>query len=265
MASIAWIFGSIELVDTLLNFSTQWYWYVLATIFTLTINDIFIHQVCAHSKNEINTGSWIYKILVFVTSVDNTLGTLTNYCLMHKHHHMYTDQAEDLTLPKNYWHSRNLLSPWIWLENVPLKISNQEQYMSAQYKKYDYLINDPWTKFCETNRCAIAIVSWTALFFFLPVVLFKIIFMGKVLMSIYMFLAGNFGHLKIPFGYRNFDTNDNSHNNLLFYYLALGLNGSLLQNNHHGLRTHETAVARWFEIDVAWLIRKPMQTFIIKK
>jgi hypothetical protein len=71
IVAVAWIFGSIELINTIINFDTQWPWYVIATAYTLIINEIFVHQFCHHSRANINTSSVTYKILVFLVSVDH--------------------------------------------------------------------------------------------------------------------------------------------------------------------------------------------------
>ena len=263
LASIAWIFGAIELFDVFTNFSTQWHWYVLAAAFTLTVNDIFIHRVLTHRKGVVNTKSITYKVLVFLSSIENSFGSLTNFCLLHRHHHIETDTDEDLLLPKRYWYNRNLLAPWAWLSSSKIEISNQTEYLDAQKARYANILNDPWTEFCEEYKISLTLLVWGLLFVFFPIILFKILFMGRLLMSIFMFIGSNVGHMNLPTGYKNFvDTKDDQTNNyLILHYLSLGLFCGMLHNNHH----HQTATARWFELDVAKLFSWPIEQLIFLK
>ena len=41
LVSIAWIIGARELFSTLTNFTSQWYWFVLATVYTVTLSELF--------------------------------------------------------------------------------------------------------------------------------------------------------------------------------------------------------------------------------
>lgn len=267
LVSLAWGFGAIELYNTFADFSAQWYWFVLATTYTMTLNEIFLHQILSHGKYTAKTQSWLYKILIFLTTVENSFGKPTNFCMFHRHHHMRPDTDEDMILPKRAWHSYNLLSPWMWLINTPVKITKQEQYMAQQTRFYRSMIEDPWTQFCEKNQVVLILVYWLVLFLIAPVLLFKIVFMGRLLMSIIMWFQSVAGHLKLPTGYKNFPNkrNDKTYNYLILHYLALGLASGMLHNNHHNLRTNQTTVARWFELDAGKYIRLLIQKFVVNR
>ena len=88
-----WAVGSIELIDTFKNFSTEWYWYILAIIYTVTINDLFVHICLGHKIYPIHTNRIGYKILAFLATVDNAWGPISSMCLVHRNHHLYSDRA----------------------------------------------------------------------------------------------------------------------------------------------------------------------------
>ena len=55
------------------------------------------------------------------------------------------------------------------------------------------------------------------------------------------------GHTKLLIGYRNFETKDNSHNNLIFGYLAWGQGWH--NNHHHNPKAFDFGGKRWWELD----------------
>jgi hypothetical protein len=45
LVAVAWFFGFQELWGVFSDFSNQWYWFVLATVWTTTLNDVFGHMI----------------------------------------------------------------------------------------------------------------------------------------------------------------------------------------------------------------------------
>ena len=256
--SIAWYFGAIGLYEIFTDFSNQWHWYVIAATYTLIINEIFIHQIIGHSNKIPNTKTITFKILTFLSSVDHAYGAARGFCMHHKNHHMYSDQDADMVNVKRTWHDAALLSPWIYFTfKFPL-IPNYDSYINEQRESCKYLTDDPWTNFCQDYKIVLTIVFWGLLFVFLPVILFKVVFVGRLLISIFKVFADIFGHMKLPGGYRNFDTPDNTYNHLLFHYLSLTLFTAMLHNNHHGTINFKTSQVRWFEFDLSQYIIKSL-------
>ena len=247
--STAWIIGSYELYDSIVHFTSQWFWIIIAMFYTVTINEVFIHEFWAHGDpKKINVNSLTYKILIFLVTVDHAQGPLTNLCIAHKNHHMYSDKPGDSVNYRSSWHSHCILSPWIFFTSTP-EIPDGKQYYDAQREKYKELLNDKWTFFVEEFRVPLTILFWAFLYFTFPIILFKIILMGRFIDSIYQLFANVFGHMKLPFSYRNFNTNDTTYNNLILHYLGLCLFPAMLHNNHHGKRTLETHKVKWYEFD----------------
>jgi fatty-acid desaturase len=262
IVAITWIFGSIELYDTLANFSTQWYWWVLATAYTIVVNELFVHEFCHHSMKDINTNTWTYKIMMFLASIDNAYVPVTGQCLMHANHHDMPDTDYDHAEMRKTWHDLFLLSPWLFLnqryENFDWP--GRANYIKQQEKIYKTVLDDIWTFFCEEYRIFLTLSIWLLLYLICPIILFKILFMGRFLMSIYQFCVNVPGHIMLPFGYQNYKEQATSWNNLWAHYIMLGLSHSALHNNHHGISDRRSVQRRWFEFDtgryvLAWFRR----------
>lgn len=90
--------------------------------------------------------------------------------------------------------------------------------------------------------------------------------MARALMMFYTALSGVCGHIKnFPFSYRNFNTRDTTSNNLLFFYLSLGLHAGILQNNHHGRQNTIAQNFRWYEFDLGRFVIYALRPLLEKK
>lgn len=267
LVTVAWVAGAYEIFDLLINFETQWYWYPLALLYTVTINEYFGHLCCGHNMFKIDTSRITYKILAFLNCVDHAWGPPTSMALAHRNHHMYSDQGTlDASNARTHWYNAGFLSPINYLYQPVNNFPDAEHYVATQKLTFKHIFDDPWTQFCRTNSHWLTIFYWTVLYLLLPVFLFKIVFLGRVLMSVYTQFPGLLGHTKIPGGYRNFDTNDTSYNNLIFHYLCLCIFPTVLQNNHHGMKyTFEQGHQhRFFEFDLSVYPMRLIR-FLIKK
>jgi stearoyl-CoA desaturase (delta-9 desaturase) len=62
-----------------------------------------------------------------------------------------------------------------------------------------------------------------------------------------------FGH---KVGYRNFNLSDHSKNTLPLDFLLMG---ELYQNNHHRFSNKMNFAYRWFELDLTYVLSKPLK------
>jgi fatty-acid desaturase len=252
--AVAWYFGAQALYDVLTNFSTNWYWYVLATVYAVGLNEVFGHIICAHKSCDVSPKRWTYKLLVFLFTVDHAWSPVTGLCRLHENHHLYADQGDKDNLNwRLHWFSLCSLSPITFIYSTPTVYPDYKRFLKKQEELHAEIINDPWTNFCENNKVLLTLAYWGVLFLVAPAFLFYVVLMGRFLLSIFMVMAAICGHTKIIFGYRNFDSPDTTHNNLIFHYIALGLMPSMLQNNHHG---SAKVSIRWFEFDTCGLLTK---------
>lgn len=261
--TIAWIVGFTALYNILLDFKNQWYWIVVATFYSVLINDIFTHIICSHNAIKIDPSRITYKVLLFLSSVDHAWAPVTGLCKLHENHHQYADQGNNDNLNwRLHWYNLCSVSPLTFLYVRPTAYPNLNELVESQSQIHKHILADSYTQFIENNRIFLTIVYWTILYLALPVFLFNVVLMGRFLFSGYMVLAAIGGHTRLPFGYRNFNTPDTSYNNLLFHYLALGLMPSMLQNNHHG---GNQISHRWFEINTAGIVIKLLRPLLVSK
>lgn len=266
LVSIAWIVGAYELADTLAHFATQWYWFVLATVYTITLNEIFSHRICSHNLFNVDVESKTYKVLVFLLSVDHAWSPLTDACVTHLNHHMYSDQGDKDNLNyRRHWFSFCTLSPLLYLYQKPTNYPDADKFFKRQEQKFKHILDDGWTFFCEEFRVPLTIVFWLAVYLIAPIILFKILLMSRFLMSIYMAMASIGTHINLPFSYRNFNTNDTTYNNLVLHYICLGLLSSMLHNNHHAKPRAINHAIRWFEFDTGYYVIKLLEPLLIKR
>lgn len=249
MSSIAWYFGAIELYYVITDFSNQWYWLLLIVCYFMIVIDCFFHLSVGHYLYPLDPSRWGYKVFVFLTVTNLTLGSIIGMAQFHGSHHVYADQDDyDHLSAKLRWMTAGFLSPlmFIW-QPKPLLEPPNGSYKSSIHKNIE---NDPWTLFCDRNQVWITLSLWIVLYFTVPVILFKFLFMGRLVLSISHLLSSIGGHYKLLVGYRNFDTKDNSYNNLILHYMYLGLCPSFLHNNHHGKNFAKTHSEKWYEIDL---------------
>lgn len=270
MSSIAWYFGGIELYDSILNFSTQWFWILIATIYTAVVVDVFLHGIIGHHLFPIDVKSWMYKIFVFFGTTSLTMGRIQKMGLIHWQHHVFPDRPyyDNLDV-RRMWFTVNSFSPLMYIYSVPMKVHpKNNKHIKHMEKIFNDVLKDPWTTFCDQNTVLVTAIFWIVLYYSCPIILFKILFMGRVIISIHSLLSG-LGHVKLPFSYKNFNKKktDSTYNNLLFHYLALGMGPSMhLQNNHHNKDITNTHSYQWYEIDVgSWIMRVFIRPLMQKK
>ena len=246
LTTTALVFGLIELYLMFADISTNWTWLLLSLFYSALIYDMFNHLIIAHRYIDYDTNRWVYKLLVFLGTVGPNSGPLINFGMMHDIHHRYADQNEyDPVSVKLHWYTTLAITPlmYVYLQKQS-EIPGIQDWIKKQQQRQHNLVTDPWTNFCDNNAILLCVVTWTVLFFLAPVLLFKVIFVSRVMASVWSGVLQYVGHTPFWFNYRNFNTNNTSQNNIFLYYLGLGLYPSVLHNNHHGDFSKKS---RWFE------------------
>lgn len=257
--------GLGELVDSIADFSNQWYWIVLAMTYAFVMNDLFMHRICSHGMFEINVKSKTYKLLTYLSSVNQSYETVLEIVVFHRYHHIYSDNGTaDNINHRIFWFGSAWSMPFAGLFVKPT-FPDLENVVKKVYRTHHGIMTDHWTYFCYKYSLSISIVTQLALYFICPILLFKIILMGRLIITLGMMAVSLCHRLYFPLNYRNFKTNDESSNNLVLHYLFLGLFAGMLQNNHHGRPKLEYLGVRWYEVDTTWPILKLLRYLMEKK
>jgi hypothetical protein len=90
----------------------------------------------------------------------------------------------------------------MFLYQKPTDYSNRDVYVGRQSLIHKDILNDNWTFFCEEFKVPLTLLYWLVLWLVFPLFLVKVVFMGRVIISVITFLTTSLGHNKI-LGYRN--------------------------------------------------------------
>jgi len=254
--------GEHVFFETIMDFSNQWYWIVIATIYIITVEETFAHRMCAHNMFTLNVKSITYKIMTFLCSVNQSHGPTRYLALWHPAHHMYADKGkQDNVNFKEFWYGSAITLPTEFL--CKFEIPDPNKVVNTGYRISREIIDDPWAQFCERYSLIISTISLIIIYMLFPIIFFKVILMGRFIIMLGMITAGLCHIKRFPFSYRPIPTDDCASNNLLLHYMFLGIFSGLLQNNHHSDTSRVNLGFRWYEIDtsapIAYLLKYLME------
>ena len=178
------------------------------------------------------------------------------WVLVHRVHHQHSDLQPDPHTPR---------VSGFWAHMGWLFIDNRELSTAAAFDRYTRdLIRDPYYKWLQRSQKwllvyavhallfipAGALVGW--LFYGAPVqVAAQFFFWGVLMRTIFTWhVTWGINSAAHMWGYRNYETREDSRNNWLF---ALLTNGEGWHNNHHADPRSARHGHRWWEVDVTWL------------
>lgn len=265
LTSIMFAFGFVEIVSMFIDFSTEWPWLVGCLLYSATINDVFCHRICAHGNFTINEKSLTFKIFVLLNAIDNSLPSprafLLHHCLHHRHANSIYDPGS-----YHYWLTSAISLPLREFVITPQPPGATQQFIQTRNTTHKNIINDRWTIFCEKNQVVISVIVFAILALLAPVILFKIIFPGRVLLSVVLAYHVLCHYDKVPFNYRITKSNNSAFNNLFLHYSVLGLAGSYtLQSTHHSYPSSLNLGKKWYELDTAYPIASLLKYLIEKR
>lgn len=223
-------------------YSTNNYWlllisYILYNLITMIGVSGGLHRYFTHKSFHT---SKFWENVMLVVSVPATLGTPLTWVAGHRLHHAYSDTAKDPHSPCSVGFLNSYIHNW-----QELKVSSS---IIADIMK------NKTAKFIHTHYIKLLAVYVLILYLIDPTV-------GIICYSIpavFIFhITGLVDSICHTYGYRNFDTDDNSKNNVLVTILTVGEG---LHNNHHGAPASAKFSINKNEVDLTWYFIKMIGT-----
>jgi stearoyl-CoA desaturase (delta-9 desaturase) len=219
--------------------------FVLHWQLSVFFQSFFLHRYGAHRQFTMSKG-WerVFHFLAWAVCGSSYLNPRA-YAIMHRMHHAYSDTPLDPHSPvqqPNYF-------TMMWRTKVQYeRIKNRKVAVDPKFEG-GY---PEWKLFDETLSNWPVSIAWGTVY-----TLFYLAFAPSawwlLLAPIHWILGpihgGIVNYLGHKLGYRNYDSDDNSKNTLVFDVLTMG---ELFQNNHHKWGQSPNFGTRWFEIDPAY-------------
>lgn len=214
------------------------------------------HRLLTHRS--FRTPKWVERLLV-VNAMFNMEDTPAKWVAWHRMHHLFSDEQQDPHSP---------LVNWFWGHMGWLTIHNVGTHDISAYHKYARdILQDPFYLALEKNRwLSVAIYAGhaailTAIGYGLGLGLWgrhaagvqlaaSVLVWGVFVRTVAVWhITWSVNSLTHLFGYRSYETADNSRNN---WFVALLTVGEGWHNNHHHDEASASNQHRWWEFDVVY-------------
>lgn len=218
------------------------FWFLIGVIG----NGVAAHRYFAHGQ--FVTYTPIRWTLGFLATL-GAIGPLTYWVIQHKVHHSRSDGTNDPHTPVH-----NNLFYVIYAWTFP-QGTNEQEYLKERFAKRlaVSMLHDSFYQFFHKYHYRILYAFCLGLVIINPILLL----MYCLAYCIDVLRLGLVNYSCHTSGYRNFETTDNSKNNLLLGWLGMGFGW---HNNHHAHPGKLILTERWWEIDVegyiGWLLSR---------
>jgi len=217
---------------------------------TLFVQTMFLHRYASHKMFTMN--AFWEKFFHFFTYISQGSSYLvpSAYAVLHRMHHTYSDTDKDPHSPIFYKDvidmMKNTRDVYQGIVNNTIDISNKFFGNYPVWKMLDkfgdsWISRLLWAMFYVSYYVYFANSAWYW-YLLLPVHFL----MGPVHGAIVNWC----GH---KYGYRNYNSEDNSKNTLALDFLMMG---ELFQNNHHKHPNSSNFAVKWWEFDPTYPILK---------
>jgi fatty-acid desaturase len=177
------------------------------------------HRVFSHNTHP-NLPTWKENIILFLGALSGQGSSITWTAIHRGYHHRYTDTEKDLHSPMHgLYHAFFGWATSITENNPRFNL----KYASNLLRKSNHIwFHNNQMRILWGVPILIALVDWQ--------ISLMLICLPTCLSLLQDNFINIFGHVKGVIGYRNFEINDNSYNNIFFGYLGWGQGW---HNNHH--------------------------------
>ncbi len=235
------------------------YLFLCLFVFSITyLINIFYVSVLYHrglTHNAVQLRPWARKLVIhtgsWVTGLDPK-----GWSCMHRMHHLFSDTPKDPHSPLNFGVIGTAMGQLKSYQTVLIGlIRNKKEYV--QYVKD---LNFPVSILNRKRLWALPYLLHFGIalgigFFFNAWLLGGCYWLGMMSHPVQGWMVNALAH---RFGYRNYDTDDNSRNNT---FVAWFVFGEGFQNNHHKYPNSVRFSVRWFEIDPGFLLCRIARRF----
>lgn len=205
---------------------------VMFFIFGCLGANVTFHRLLTHRSWD--SPRW-FHIFGTIAGTLSMLGSSIAWVALHYDHHKHTDKDGDPHSPK-----QNLLTAY-----------TGGVFVEPSIRRVPHLLRDPLHVFLHKNYFKIHTAVLLVLFLLNPMIAVSLYLAPAALV---LLIGGSVNVLGHTVGYRNYDTNDNSKNNLVLGYLMWGEGW---HNNHHADPSSYYLGKKWWEFDMSgWVIRQ---------
>lgn len=227
----------ISVIGLIVFWDVNW---LLVTLFAkwLFFNlgiEIGLHRLVAHRS--FKTSPLVENILIFL-SVFGGFGSTLGWAANHRVHHRNADKEGD---PHP---ASEPFKTWFWINTDTAATISPTVVKDLLRNPIHKWVRDNYFKIWGVALCVLSLIS-------LKFALYFLVIPG----TLSMFSGGVLNVICHKWGYRNFDTPDNSRNNWAVWLFSCG-GGAGWHNNHHAAPNNYTTSAKWYEIDLDGLIIK---------
>jgi len=227
-----------------------WWGDVIAALILVQITiagvTLYLHRCQAHRALELHpVVSHFFRFWLWMTT-----GMITKeWAAIHRKHHAKCETEEDPHSPRIHGINKILFT------GVVLYV--KESHKTEVMDKYGHSTPTDWIErnvYTPMNKWGIVLLAVIDIWLF-GLVPGAIIY-GLQLGWIPFWAAGVINGVGHYFGYRNFQTEDDSTNMAPW---AAGIGGEELHNNHHAFATSARLSSKWYEFDIGWMYIRIME------
>lgn len=209
---------------------------MLSSFYILNILGVWLtfHRYYSHKSFEMNpTFKWIFSTLALLAGRGSILG----WVYLHRLHHAYSDQEKDPHSPYNLGYKM------FGFGHMKKQEGEMKIFLVKELMTSEQLFIHKWYMLLLLPLLAvIAIIDLQFLYWvwIVPALLIQ-------------FSTNNFNYFGHTSGYRNYETKDQSRNNILLWPIILG---EAWHNNHHADAKNYSTRHKFWEIDpLEWIIK----------